>query len=147
MRAVIDTSMPPQFARYLWNVAELMPNSRHNSGTASPASVRLSASMNWLSVNLDRFTPHNSSMREFDFCARRACGGITVSTALIVNESGQRMILDTLQRRFREARRAASVGDEEFQFRDLRAKAEPDKTDSSGDIRQARKQLGTRQWR
>lgn len=65
-----------------------------------------------------------------------------VSTALIVNESGQRMTLDTLQRRFREARRAAGVADKEFQFRDLRAKAGTDKTDSSGDIREAQKQFG-----
>lgn len=65
-----------------------------------------------------------------------------VSTALVVNEKGQRMLLDALQRRFREARRAAGVKDEDFQIRDLRAKAGTDKTDSSGDIRQAQKQLG-----
>ncbi|MGF6595416.1 integrase [Paraburkholderia sp. GAS448] len=52
------------------------------------------------------------------------------------------MTLDTLQRRFREARRAAGVPDGDFQFRDLRAKAGTDKTDSTGDIRQAQKQLG-----
>lgn len=72
----------------------------------------------------------------------RKSGYKVVSTALVVNESGQRMTLDTLQRRFREARRSAGVGDGEFQFRDLRAKAGTDKTDSSGDIRQAQKQLG-----
>jgi integrase len=65
-----------------------------------------------------------------------------VSTALVVNEKGQRMLLDTLQRRFRDARRAAGVKDGDFQFRDLRAKAGTDKTDSTGDIRQAQKQLG-----
>jgi integrase len=65
-----------------------------------------------------------------------------VCTALIVNEKGERMTLDTLQRRFREARRAAGIADEDFQFRDLRAKAGTDKTDSTGDIRQAQKQLG-----
>ncbi|WNO23845.1 integrase [Burkholderia phage phiBtTUL1a] len=65
-----------------------------------------------------------------------------VSTALVVNEKGERMTLDTLQRRFRDARRKAGVRDNEFQFRDLRAKAGTDKTDSTGDIRQAQRQLG-----
>lgn len=65
-----------------------------------------------------------------------------VSTALVVNEKGQRMTLDTLQRRFRDARRTAGVKDGDFQIRDLRAKAGTDKTDLSGDIRQAQKQLG-----
>ena len=65
-----------------------------------------------------------------------------VCTALIVNEKGERMTLDTLQRRFRDARRNAGIADGEFQFRDLRAKAGTDKTDSTGDIRQAQKQLG-----
>ncbi|RQT75008.1 integrase [Burkholderia cepacia] len=65
-----------------------------------------------------------------------------VCTALIVNEKGERMTLDTLQRRFREARREAGIADGDFQFRDLRAKAGTDKTDSTGDIRQAQKQLG-----
>ncbi|SAK88009.1 integrase family protein [Caballeronia temeraria] len=72
----------------------------------------------------------------------RKAGLKVVSTAIIVNEQGQRMTLDTLQRRFREARRAAGVADDDFHFRDLRAKAGTDKTDSSGDIRQAQKQLG-----
>ncbi|SAL73004.1 site-specific tyrosine recombinase XerC [Caballeronia peredens] len=52
------------------------------------------------------------------------------------------MTLDTLERRFRDARRAAGIADKDFQFRDLRANARTDKTDSSGDIRQAQKQLG-----
>ncbi|WP_333998238.1 tyrosine-type recombinase/integrase [Burkholderia orbicola] len=72
----------------------------------------------------------------------RKAGYRVVSTFLIVNEMGQRMTLDTLQRRFREARRAAGVKDDDFQLRDLRAKAGTDKTDSTGDIRQAQKQLG-----
>lgn len=33
MRATTDTSMPPNLLRHLENVAELMPYSRHNSGT------------------------------------------------------------------------------------------------------------------
>ena len=32
----MDTSRPPYFARHLQNVAELIPNSRHNSGTGLP---------------------------------------------------------------------------------------------------------------
>ncbi|MFL9963059.1 tyrosine-type recombinase/integrase [Paraburkholderia sediminicola] len=65
-----------------------------------------------------------------------------ISTALVVNERGQRMLLDTLPRRFRVARREAGIADGDFQFRDLRAKAGTDKTDSTGDIRQAQKELG-----
>ncbi|CAB3801809.1 Tyrosine recombinase XerC [Paraburkholderia ultramafica] len=65
-----------------------------------------------------------------------------VSTALVVTESGDRMTLRTLQYRFRMAREAAGIPQNEFQFRDLRAKAGTDKTDSTGDIRQAQKQLG-----
>jgi len=65
-----------------------------------------------------------------------------VSTALVVNESGQRMTLGALQKRFSAARAAAGVPIEQFQFRDLRAKAGTDKTDTSGDIRQAQRQLG-----
>lgn len=65
-----------------------------------------------------------------------------VSTALVVTETGQRMTLRTLQYRFRTAREAAGIPADEFQFRDLRAKAGTDKTDATGDIRQAQKQLG-----
>lgn len=65
-----------------------------------------------------------------------------VSTALVVTETGQRMTLRTLQYRFRTARDAAGIPPNEFQFRDLRAKAGTDKTDSTGDIRKAQKQLG-----
>lgn len=72
----------------------------------------------------------------------RKRGYKVVSTALVVNEAGQALTLDTLQRRFRDARRAAGVDDATFQLRDLRAKAGTDKTDTTGDIRQAQKQLG-----
>lgn len=67
-----------------------------------------------------------------------------VSTALVVTERGERMLLHTLQYRFRVARKAAGIPAGEFQFRDLRAKAGTDKTDDTGDIRQAQKQLGHR---
>lgn len=65
-----------------------------------------------------------------------------VSTALVVNEKGQRMAINTFSNRFKAARTMAGITTEEFQFRDLRAKAGTDKTDSTGDIRQAQKQLG-----
>jgi len=52
------------------------------------------------------------------------------------------MTLRTLEFRFRTAREAAGIPANDFQFRDLRAKAGTDKTDSTGDIRQAQKQLG-----
>ena len=65
-----------------------------------------------------------------------------VSTALVVTETGQRMTLRTLQYRFRVAREAARIPAGDFQFRDLRAKAGTDKTEATGDIRQAQKQLG-----
>ncbi len=72
----------------------------------------------------------------------RKRGYKVVSTALVVNESGQRLTPDALRSRFDKARAAAGVEKDRFQFRDLRAKAGTDKTDSAGDIRQAQKQLG-----
>lgn len=62
--------------------------------------------------------------------------------ALIVDGHGQRLTLRALQGHFSRARDAAGIDQESFQFRDLRAKAATDKTESSGDIRQAQKQLG-----
>lgn len=73
--------------------------------------------------------------------ARKAAYKV-MSTALIVNEQGQRMTLNALQIRFKNARKAAGIENDAFQFRDLRAKAATDKSDSTGDIRQAQKQLG-----
>lgn len=61
---------------------------------------------------------------------------------LIVNEVGERLTRDALRFRFDRARLAARVGKDLFQFRDLRAKAGTDKTESSGDIRAAQRQLG-----
>lgn len=65
-----------------------------------------------------------------------------VFTQLIVNEKGARFTLHALQQRFDKARELAGVDKATFQFRDLRAKAGTDKADSSGDIRQAQRQLG-----
>lgn len=62
--------------------------------------------------------------------------------ALIVDDNGQRITLRTLQGHFFRAREAAGIKQDQFQFRDLRAKAGTDKAESSGDIRQAQKQLG-----
>lgn len=71
---------------------------------------------------------------------RSACK--VASTALVVTEDGQRMTYETLRQRFYKARATAGVDPRAFQFRDLRAKAGTDKTDSAGDIRQAQRQLG-----
>ncbi|WP_454874792.1 tyrosine-type recombinase/integrase [Paraburkholderia xenovorans] len=71
-----------------------------------------------------------------------ACGSKT--DALVVNERGDRMLADALRFRFDRARMVAKVEKEQFQFRDLRAKAGTDKTESSGDIRAAQRQLGHR---
>lgn len=64
------------------------------------------------------------------------------STRLIVTEEGTPMTVAMLRRRFDLARQAAGVEKSEFQIRDLRAKAGTDKAESSGDIMQARDQLG-----
>lgn len=64
------------------------------------------------------------------------------STRLIVTEEGTPMTVAMLRRRFDLARQAAGVEKSEFQMRDLRAKAGTDKAESSGDIMQARDQLG-----
>lgn len=61
---------------------------------------------------------------------------------LVVNEAGERLMRDALRFRFDRARLAARVEKDLFQFRDLRAKAGTDKTESSGDIRAAQLQLG-----
>jgi integrase len=69
--------------------------------------------------------------------------------ALICTETGRPLTKSGYRARFDKARLAAAkanpklaeaIGD--FQFRDLRAKAGTDKAESSGDIRQAQKQLG-----
>ncbi|KAK6697585.1 hypothetical protein SNK04_013969 [Fusarium graminearum] len=49
---------------------------------------------------------------------------------------------DALRYRFDKARERAGIPKDQFQFRDLRAKAGTDKADSAGDIRQAQQQLG-----
>jgi hypothetical protein len=64
------------------------------------------------------------------------------STRLIVTENGTPMSVAMLRGRFDLAREAAGVAKSEFQMRDLRAKAGTDKAESSGDIMQARDQLG-----
>lgn len=62
------------------------------------------------------------------------------STRLIVNEFGRSIGVNAMSRRWAKACKAAGV--EGIQFRDLRAKAGTDKAESSGDIREAQKQLG-----
>lgn len=72
----------------------------------------------------------------------RKAGYRVSSTALVVNEDGQRLTYDALRQRFAKAREAAGLTHEQFQMRDLRAKAGTDKTEAAGDIRQAQRQLG-----
>lgn len=62
------------------------------------------------------------------------------STRLVVNEHGRSVTVDAMSRRWAKACAIAKVAG--IQFRDLRAKAGTDKTDSAGDIRQAQRQLG-----
>ncbi|WP_212631525.1 tyrosine-type recombinase/integrase [Pseudomonas sp. KB-10] len=64
------------------------------------------------------------------------------STKLVVAEDGTPMTQAMLRSRFDKAREAAGIEKAEFQLRDLRAKAGTDKAESSGDILQARDQLG-----
>lgn len=73
---------------------------------------------------------------------KRKRGIKVVSTRLVINESGQPLRYDALRQRFHAARERAGVPIDSFQFRDLRAKAGTDKTETSGDIRQAQRQLG-----
>jgi integrase len=65
-----------------------------------------------------------------------------LAQALIVTEDGTPMSVARLRGRFDLAREAAGAAKSEFQMRDLRAKAGADKAESSGDILQARDQLG-----
>ncbi|AWY39448.1 integrase [Pseudomonas putida] len=64
------------------------------------------------------------------------------STRLVVMESGQPMTPSMLRKRFDDVREAAGIPKSEFQMRDLRAKAATDKEESTGNIREARDQLG-----
>ncbi|MBX9913719.1 MAG: tyrosine-type recombinase/integrase [Pseudomonadaceae bacterium] len=73
--------------------------------------------------------------------ARKAAHKVR-STRLIVTEDGTPMSAAMLRGRFDLARTAAKVDKKLFQLRDLRAKAGTDKAESSGDIMQARDQLG-----
>lgn len=52
------------------------------------------------------------------------------------------MTVSMLRKRFDDTRAKAGIEKEDFQLRDLRAKAGTDKAESSGDIMQARDQLG-----
>lgn len=72
---------------------------------------------------------------------RKEKAGI-VSDKLIIAENGVAMTASMLRSRFDDARQAAGVEKQDFQMRDLRAKAGTDKAESSGDILEARDQLG-----
>ncbi|WP_240792085.1 tyrosine-type recombinase/integrase [Stenotrophomonas sp. ASS1] len=64
------------------------------------------------------------------------------SMRLIVDDDGLALGRAALRYRFDRARETAGIAKGEFQFRDLRAKAGTDKTDSAKDIREAQHQLG-----
>ncbi|MCO7610579.1 tyrosine-type recombinase/integrase [Pseudomonas chlororaphis] len=68
--------------------------------------------------------------------------GFTALANPCAGVNGQTMTTSMLQGRFDAAREAAGVEKADFQMRDLRAKAGTDKAESSGDILQARDQLG-----
>jgi integrase len=71
--------------------------------------------------------------------SERKRGHAVRAMRLIVDEDGRPLTAAKLRGRFDRVREATGL---RFQFRDLRAKAASDKTDSSGDIRQAQRQLG-----
>jgi len=77
-----------------------------------------------------------------DRIAARKRGPTLRSTRLIVDADGLAIGRAALRYRFDRARESAGVAKDEFQFRDLRAKAGTDKADSDGDIRQVQAQLG-----
>jgi integrase len=64
------------------------------------------------------------------------------TSRLVVIDSGQPLTYSMLRGRFDKAREAAGIAKSEFQIRDLRAKAATDKEESTGNIREARDQLG-----
>lgn len=72
----------------------------------------------------------------------RKAGHKVRSTKLVVTAEGRAMTVSMLRSRFDEARKAAGIPKADFQLRDLRAKAGTDKAELSGDIMQARDQLG-----
>lgn len=71
--------------------------------------------------------------------ATRKAGYKVHQTALVVDESGQRLTREQLRYRFDKARDKAGAT---FQLRDIRAKAGTDRADQSGDVRQAQRLLG-----
>lgn len=74
--------------------------------------------------------------------ATRKAGYVVHATRLIVGDDGQPWTYDRLRRAFRDTCNSAGIDPDDFQLRDLRAKAGTDKADSAADIREAQKQLG-----
>lgn len=70
----------------------------------------------------------------------RKKGHAVYSTRLIVNEQGRAIGTNAMSRRWVKACAAAGIAG--LQFRDLRAKAATDKEESTGNIREAQRQLG-----
>lgn len=74
--------------------------------------------------------------------AARKSRYVVHATRLIVGEDGQPWTYRHLRDRFRATCNLAGIAPDDFQFRDLRAKAGTDKADSAADIREAQQQLG-----
>jgi integrase len=72
----------------------------------------------------------------------RKAGYKVRSLYLIIDQSCQPITIRSLEHQFQMARGKAGIDKAKFQFRDLRSKAATDKTELSGDIREAQKQLG-----
>lgn len=89
-----------------------------------------------------RITIEGELATVIDRIMTRKAGYKVRSTRLIVTEEGIPMTYSMLRSRFDAAREKAGVEKASFQLRDLRAKAGTDKTETSGDILQARDQLG-----
>lgn len=66
----------------------------------------------------------------------------SASDSLVINEAGESMTASMLRGRFDKARADANIDKDDFQMRDLRAKAGTDKAEAMGDILKARDQLG-----
>lgn len=77
-----------------------------------------------------------------EFKAAFASAGSTVrALALLVNEDGKTLTYSMLRNRFDDARESAGIPKNEFQFRDLRARAATD-TDEAGGTKAAQALLG-----
>lgn len=66
----------------------------------------------------------------------------SMHTLLLCNERGARLTYEAFRQRFDKARAKSKISPNDFQFRDLRAKAATDTEEITGSIRKAQQQLG-----